>query len=84
MARHEIADRACGDHHDHDGDDDCQCHHREVVGHAGGGDDRVEREDDVDEGDLHEDGGEARGFGGHRRSGIVFEFVVDFLGGFPD
>jgi hypothetical protein len=37
------------------------------AGHADGGDDRVEREDDVEQHDLHDDGAEAGGRLGRRR-----------------
>ena len=55
-----------------------------VVDHADGGDDGVEGEDEVDHGDLDEDGGE-RGGGIDALGFLVrFELVVDFGGGFPD
>ena len=43
------------DEHHADGDDHRRDHDRELPSHADGGDHRVEREDDVEERDLHDD-----------------------------
>jgi hypothetical protein len=84
MALDEFADRLGGEHHhahrQHDGDD----HHRHLVGQADGGDHRVEREDDVDDGDLHQHATEA----GHRAAGRpflvgAFERAVDLVHALP-
>ncbi len=57
----ELADRLRGEHHDAHRDDDREHHHRNVAHHPHCGDDRIEREDDVDHRDLHERAVEAGG-----------------------
>ena len=59
MTVDEVRERtARGNHHDH-GDHDGTHHHVEVVDHADGGDDGVEREDRVKKQDLGDDDPEA-------------------------
>ena len=48
----EVADRLRGEHHDADGDDDREHHHRDVVDHAHRRDHGIERKHDVDDRDL--------------------------------
>jgi hypothetical protein len=48
----ELADRVGGEQHDRHRHQDGGDHDRDVVGHAHGGDHRVEREHDVDHRDL--------------------------------
>ena len=52
------ADRLGGEHHHQHRQDDGGNHHPHVVGHADRGDDRVEREDDVEQHHLKDDAGE--------------------------
>ena len=66
-----------------DRDDDGGDHDGDVVGHADGGDDRVEREDDVEQHDLPDDGAERRR---HLRGAVpffAFELVVNLDGRLP-
>jgi len=78
----ELADGLRGHHHDAHGYHDGQNHDRNIFGKADSGNDRVEREDDVDEGDLDERHDEVR-------SGALlddlfgaFEALVNFVGAF--
>ena len=84
VAHDEVADRLGRDHHDADGDDDGGDHDRELAGHADGGDDRVEGEDDVEDHDLADDGGKRRRDAGAGVAFLAFELLVDFDGGFPE
>ena len=72
-------------HHERDGDDHRRDHDRDLVDHADRGDDRVEREDDVEQHDLHD----------HRRNDaaltaaeacalLALELVVDLVGALAD
>ena len=75
----ERADRLGGDEHDEHREHDGRDHDAQVVGHADGRDDRVEREHDVEDHDLSDHGGERRG----TPRGPVFaalELVVNLLG----
>ena len=85
MAADEISHRPGEDLHKTDGDHDGDDHDHHIIHHAHGGDDGIEREDDVQDRDLDEDGPK------HRLpfAGIMlcffdsFDFVVEFLGAFP-
>ena len=55
MAVDELANRAGRRHHDEYGDNDGQNHDRQMLCQSDGGDDRIEREDDVKQGDLNQD-----------------------------
>ena len=59
MARDEAADGPGGDHHEKHRDDDRGDHDGDLVHHADGRNDGVEREHEVDNGDLDEHAGEA-------------------------
>ena len=59
VALHETAHRVHRDKHDEHGDDHGHHHDRHLIGHPDGGDDRVERKDDVEHEDLGEHPGEA-------------------------
>src|SRR5262245_19531180 len=72
MMVHELADRTRCEHHDGDGKDDRGDHHGYLVGHPDGGDDGVEREDDVEQHDLANDGAERRR--GARRTVLALAF----------
>ena len=48
----EPADRIGAEEHHADGENDRDHHHRQVVGHPHGGNHRVERKDDIEQGDL--------------------------------
>ena len=48
------SDRSGKQEHDENGDDDGRRHDDEVLRHADGGDDRVERKDDVEQNDLYD------------------------------
>ena len=54
MTIDKLTDGFCGKHHYTDGDNDCQHHDRHVFGHADGGNDRIQRKNDVDHRDLSE------------------------------
>src|SRR5688572_30618411 len=56
MALDEAGHRPHREEHHHHRDDHGHHHDGHVIGHADGGDDGVEREDDVEEQDLHEHG----------------------------
>jgi hypothetical protein len=84
VARDELADRAGGDHHQAHRGDHRGHHHRQVVHHADGGDDGVEREHDVDHDDLrdHRAEGGLDGAGGFAL--FAFHQLVHLLGALPD
>src|SRR5207249_5680311 len=65
-----------GQHHEH-GDHHGGDHHLEPVGHADGGDHRVEREDDVEQEDLRQHGHELRAAGARTLDVLDLELVVD-------
>ena len=75
----ETHQRSGGRQHDADGDDDGDHHDRDVVDHADGGDDAVEREDEVEHDDLRDDLPEHRmdDLAGLMRLG-AFEAMVQF------
>ena len=85
VAADEVVHRSREDHHEPDRDHHRDDHDRDLVDHADGGDDRVEREDDVEDGDLDEDrtkgGPPLGGVGG--RLGMSFDLVVQLLRAFP-
>ena len=54
-------------------------HHGDVVGHADGGDHRVEREDDVEQQDLDDDAGERRRDPRAAVALLAFELVVNLV-----
>ena len=56
-----LASGVGGDQHHGDRDDDRDEHDRQVVGHADGGDDRVDREDEVEQQDLDDRAAERDG-----------------------
>ncbi len=78
MALDEIAHRVHRHQHHHDGDDDGGHHDPHLIDHADRRDDGVQREDDVHQHDLDDDGRErpaaARGRG---RVGTGLDLVVD-------
>ena len=55
-------------------------HHPQLVDHADGRDDRVEREDDVEQHDLDDHAGERRARRGRRVLLLPFELLVDLEG----
>ena len=67
-------------HHPHSDNDGCD-HHGDPFGHADGGDNRVQRKDEVEQQDLDDDAGER---GGDAFSAVVvtvtFELVVNLVG----
>src|SRR3972149_8928136 len=84
---HEIADGGGEDQHHDDGEDHRKYHDLEVLHHTHRGDDRVEREDDVEGHDLSHDRGELSGasrfhFGAKRMRGL--DLVIDFERGLGD
>ena len=86
MAADEAAYGSGKNHHEadrnHHGDD----HDRDVIDHADGGDDGVERKDDVEHRDLYEDGPERR-FGSPGIMfglGMPFDLLVEFRRAFPE
>ena len=70
---------AAGQRGDHRGD-----HHRQVIDHADGGDDRIQREDDVDQDDLHDHRAEGGLHGAGGFAFFAFHELMDFLGALPD
>ena len=66
------------DHHDHR-DDDGGDHHAELVDHADRGDHRVEREDDVEQHDLHDHAGERRRHARRAVALVALELLVDLV-----
>src|SRR6266545_5577427 len=84
VALDELADRP-GEHEHHADREHHRCdHHRQVLGHPDSGDDRVEREDDVEDADLDDDEPEARASGASRRELRLvahLELVVNLEGG---
>ena len=84
----EVGQRVGGQQHDGHGDQNGDDHDRQVLGHADGRQDRVDREDDVQQDDL-EDG--RAGVGDDHVllvhdvvAGRGIDRVVDFLGRLPD
>ena len=75
-------DRAGEEQHDADRQHHGRDHDRQVLGHADRGDDRVEREDHVEDGDLRDDHPEGAGAAGALlvRVGHL-ELLVDLRGG---
>jgi hypothetical protein len=59
MAAHEPVRIARYDHHQNNRQRDCHRHDPDVPGHPHRGDDRFEREQDVERGDLQQDGRES-------------------------
>src|SRR4030042_2568689 len=55
MGFDKLADPVHREHHDDDGDDDGQDHDADLQGHADGGDDRIERENEAKDHDLDDD-----------------------------
>ncbi|MNQ29842.1 hypothetical protein D3C85_431650 [compost metagenome] len=73
-----VADGASREHHHDHRDDNGRNHHRHVVDQADRGDHRVQREDDVDDGDLHDDAHEAIGLAARTlRLLFAFQAVID-------
>src|SRR5690606_17369653 len=60
-------------HHEDHNDDQSSNHHPQCLGHAHGGDDRIQREDDVDSHDLRDHHADA-GMDGAARPGSRFAF----------
>jgi hypothetical protein len=81
----EVADRF-GEHQHHaQCDDHGRDHDPQLVGHADGGDDRVEGEDDVEQQDLDDHRREGRMLDALGRVSVLgFEFLVHFLHALPD
>ena len=79
--------RIDGHHHHGHGDDDRDIHDRDLVGHADRGDDRIDREHQIEQQDLEDRPGD-RDFerpADHVLLGIVRIYrMVDFLGCLPD
>jgi len=84
----EIGERIGGQHHRAHGDQHGNDHDRKIIGHAHGGQDRIEREDHVEQDDLHDRAAE-----GQRRHALLVQHIVaacgidimmDFLGRLPD
>ncbi len=85
MALDELADRPGEHQHEHDRDQDRGDHHPALVDHADCGDDRVEREHDVEHHDLHDDAAEGRRHrAGGDRLGRALELLVDLVRGLAD
>src|SRR6185503_19809112 len=79
MAIHEVADLVDEQKHDDHGDDVGGDHHTDLLDHTAGGDDRVERKDDVEQHDLHDDAIEARGHLLGFLAVHAFEFFVNLV-----
>src|SRR5436190_17638678 len=79
----EIADASGKKQHEHQGDDDGGNHYTQMFGHPDRRDDRVQRENNVEQQNLHDHGGEP----GRHATGdfavLAFKLVVDFMGAFP-
>ena len=74
-------DATRGKHHEDDREDHGQDHDDHLVRHSDGGDDGVEREDEIEKHDLDQD---ARKGGRPSLRGMTFlsfKFIVDFEGG---
>ena len=80
MRLDERADRLGGHQHHEHGEDDGRDHDPHIVGHPDRGDDRVEREHDVEQHHLDDDAGEGRGHPSRSASVGAFELVVDLVG----
>ncbi len=76
---HERADGFRREHHDRDRDDDGRHHDPELIDHADGGNDGVQREDDVEQHDLDDDGRERGGGTSPACAGLAFEAIVDLV-----
>src|SRR5436190_8957010 len=84
MPRDEMMDPARHRHHEDHGQHDRHRHDADVLYHADGGDDRVEREHDVDDDDLHQDRAKARLDGSALGVRVGFELLVKFADGLVD
>ncbi len=84
MFFNESADRIDKGQHDQHGQDDGEHHDGQMIGHAHGGDDGVERKNDVEQYDLNHHGLEAGGDGGGFFPVSTFQFFVNFFDGFPN
>ncbi len=81
----EVADGLGGEHHDEDGDHDGQHHDRHVIRHAHRRDDRIQAEDDVEDGDLDQGADEAGGGRAHALGlGGPLQGGVDLVGTLAD
>jgi hypothetical protein len=84
----EVGERIGGHQHHQDREDHRDHHDRQMVGHADRRQDRIDREDDVEQQDLGDRRAEVHPRRLHRVEQIVvrrrIDIVVDFLGGLPD
>ena len=83
MRGHEFADVAGKEHHQAHRGDDRGDHDRDFIHHADGGNDRVEREHQIDDDDLEDDGGKGSLDGLHFLAFFTLEQLVNFLSALP-
>ena len=79
----EITDPAGKKQHEHQRDDDRRDHYAQILRHADGCNDGVEREHDVQQQNLHDDRDEFGGDSSGDLTVLAFKLVVDFVGAFP-
>ncbi len=81
---HKPADRSGEEHHEDHSHDDGPNHDGDVVDHADGGYDRVEREDNIQKNDLDDYGAKGNRRAREAVSLLALETLMDFMGAFPD
>src|SRR5207249_6062462 len=84
VALHKVADDPGEHQHDADGRDHGGDHYTQVLRHADRRDHRVERKDDIEDGDLHQRPAKATGLRQTRLVRRPLQLVVNFLRAFGD
>ena len=79
MAVYKTADRPGEKHHEDHSQDDCRDHDGDVVDHTDGGDDRVEREDNIKKDDLDDNRAKRNRRARRAVSLLTFELLMDFM-----